>query len=473
MRTTVRNITVFTLILPALLPKAAQAHVSEQAFVLLLPTQHYIIGGCLSVLVSILLVSFLPKWMVEKLFNARDISWPAWLGGARHVVSLLSTGVLAGLIYLGVTGPRDPLSNLLPLMIWTGWWIILVSLIGVLGNLWHWTNPWSGLYRLIFGRIPAAPALHLPDRMGIWPAWALFLVFFGFFIADPAPSDPDRLAVIVVSYWLFTFAGMALFGGHIWLSRCEPFSVAFAQLARVSLFGDGTHKAFGTPGWDLTSSRPYAVGLGVFALTLLAAGSFDGLKESFWWLGLINVNPLEFPGRSAVITSSLVGLAGAIAGLIAAFALVIWACRAIAAAGKNPTGQPSFSTVFAALAPAVLPIALGYHISHFMVSFLIEGQYLLSALNDPFINGADLFGLANMRVTTGFLNSLDSVFVIWLCQVSVVVGGHILSVLVSHHAALKLFPDARRAALSQIPLGAFMVLYTLFGLWLLATPRGM
>ena len=226
------------------------------------------------------------------------------------------------------------------------------------------------------------------------------------------------------------------------------------------------------PGWDLMSPHPYAVGLGVFALTLLASGSFDGLKESFWWLGLINVNPLEFPGRSAVITSSLIGLALAVIGLVTAFALVVWACRAIAVAGKPRESQPSFAVVFAALAPAVLPIALGYHISHFMVSFLIEGQYLLAAISDPLANGANLFGWADRRVTAGFLNSLDSVFVIWLTQLGVVVGGHILSVLVSHRVALQLFGDARRAALSQIPLGAFMVLYTLFGLWLLATPRG-
>ena len=472
MRTTVRIFTALSLMLLILIPVGAQAHVSEQAFVLLLPTRAYIIGGCLSVLASILLVSFLPKRVTERLFAARLLSWPALPHWLRHGVSLLSTILLVFLIYLGMTGPHDPLSNLLPLMIWTGWWIVLVSLIGVLGNLWLWVNPWSGLYRLIFGRTPAPPALHLPDRWGVWPAWALFMAYFSFFIADPAPSDPDRLATIVASYWLFSFAGMALFGAQTWMARCEPFSIAFTLLARVSVFGGGTRRGFGMPGWDLMSPHPYAVGLGVFALTLLASGSFDGLKESFWWLGLINVNPLEFPGRSAVITSSLIGLALAVIGLVTAFALVVWACRAIAVAGKPREPQPSFAVVFAALAPAVLPIALGYHISHFMVSFLIEGQYLLAAISDPLANGANLFGWADRRVTAGFLNSLDSVFIIWLTQLGVVVGGHILSVLVSHRVALQLFGDARRAALSQIPLGAFMVLYTLFGLWLLATPRG-
>lgn len=38
--------------------------------------------------------------------------------------------------------------------------------------------------------------------------------------------------------------------------------------------------------------------------------------------------------------------------------------------------------------------------------------------------------------------------------------------------AARMLGDARKAALSQAPLAAFMVLYTLFGLWLLASPRG-
>ena len=452
---------------------AANAHVSEQAFVLLLPTQHYIIGGCLAVAASLLLVSFLPKQMVARLFTPRDLPWPRLPGWMDGATSLASLTVLALLVWLGFTGPRDPLSNLLPLMIWTGWWIILVSLIGVLGNLWRWINPWRGLYCLLFGHGPAEPALHLPERWGVWPALMVFLAFFSFFIADPAPSDPDRLAVIVASYWLFTFAGMALFGGDTWLTRCEAFTVAFALLARVSLFGDGQRLAIGFPGWNLVSPRPHAMALAVFALTLLAAGSFDGLKESFWWLGLIDVNPLEFPGRSAVIRSSLIGQFCAVAGLIATFATVTWACRAIAIRGQALDNQPSFAIVFTSLAPAVLPIALGYHISHFLVSFLIEGQYLLTAIGDPLANGANILGLADIRVTTGFLNSIDSVRTIWLFQAGVVVAGHVLSVLVSHHAALQLFGNARRAALSQIPLGAFMIAYTLFGLWLLATPRGM
>lgn len=426
----------------------------------------------MSVAASILVVSLLGKETVLRLFRPMYLRLPA---GGTHIadlVSLMSFLVLVLLVFIGFTGPRDPLSNLLPLTIWTGWWIVLVSLIGLVGNFWHWLNPWTGPYRLIFGETPGPAPLRLPEALGVWPGLALFLLYFSFFIADPAPSDPDRLALVVTLYWVFTFCGMTLFGAGPWLERCEPFSIAFSLLSRVALFGDGRKSAIGLPGWALALTGPHALGLGVFALTLLAAGSFDGLKESFWWMGMIGVNPLEFPGRSAVIASSLVGLMLSVTALTFGFAAVVWAGRAFAQKAGSGGPLPSWADCFALFAPAVLPIALGYHISHFLISFLIEGQYLLAAIGDPYAKGANFFGLADIRVTTGFLNAIDSVNRIWLTQAGVVVAGHILSVLVSHRAALQLFGEPRRAAFSQIPMGLFMVAYTLFGLWLLATPRG-
>jgi len=66
----------------------------------------------------------------------------------------------------------------------------------------------------------------------------------------------------------------------------------------------------------------------------------------------------------------------------------------------------------------------------------------------------------------------DTVQVIWLSQAAAVVLGHMIAVLMAHVRALSLFGTHGKAAVSQIPLALFMVIYTLFGLWLLASPRG-
>ena len=55
---------------------------------------------------------------------------------------------------------------------------------------------------------------------------------------------------------------------------------------------------------------------------------------------------------------------------------------------------------------------------------------------------------------------------------SAVVAGHVLAVLLGHHLVQRLVQGQRAAALSQLPLAGFILAYTLFGLWLLATPRG-
>ena len=48
--------------------------------------------------------------------------------------------------------------------------------------------------------------------------------------------------------------------------------------------------------------------------------------------------------------------------------------------------------------------------------------------------------------------------------------GHVVGVYLAHVQALKMFPNARRAILSQIPMLLLMVLLTTVGLWILSLP---
>lgn len=441
-------------------PRAASAHVSEQGFVLLLPTEAYTAAGVAAVALTILALFAIPGGVIRTVFQAR--SFRAYdFDHARTVTSLASLLVLIGLLYIGQNGPRDPLSNLMPLAFWTIGWIGLVSLAGLMGDLWRWINPWTGLYRLLG---PIRPWIALPKAVGVWPAIVLLVGFAAFLLADIAPDDPARLAYLVSAYWFLTMTGLVLCG-PIWLKQAELASVifrAYAGLAPLRLRKEG---GVGCPGWRLLE-RPATLSGGVFALTLLAVGSFDGLNETFWWLATIGVNPLEFPGRSAVVAPTLLGLLGAILALIVVFAMTVWLGLLL-----TPY-QQDFPKTFARLAQSLLPIALAYHIAHYLTSFLVNAQYALAAASDPLASGADHLGIEPFYVTTGFFNHIDSVRVIWLTQAGAVVVGHVWSVLLAHRIALDLFPDHRRAAMATLPLSLFMIAYTMLGLWLLATPRG-
>ncbi|RKF13466.1 hypothetical protein D6850_14290 [Roseovarius spongiae] len=450
----------------ALWPGRAAAHAAEQGFVLLLPWDVYITVGAGCVALTVLILALVPDGLVRAAFRGRAL-WRTPRGVGRHGASLLSAGVLVALVLAGLRGGGDPLTNPLPLTVWTVWWIGMVSVQGLICDHWRWTNPWTGPAALMARATGERAPLRYPRALGHWPGIVILVAFCGFLLADPAPADPRRLAVIVGGYWLAMLGGLALFG-PVWLLRVEAVSILMRLYGRLAMLGRRKGRlALGLPGWRIARGPRWPLGAGLFALLLLGGGSFDGLNETFWWLGRIGVNPLEFPGRSAVIGSTLAGLVAADAALIAVFAVSTWLGVRLAGGGVGTRAA------IRAFAPAILPIALGYHIAHYLVSFLVDGQYVLAWLSDPLGRGWDLLNLGAHSVTTGFLNSQGSVRAIWLSQAGAVVIGHVIAILLAHALALDLYADRRRAVLSQLPLAVFMVAYTTFGLWLLASPKGM
>src|SRR5690606_7526723 len=122
------------------------------------------------------------------------------------LTSLLSFAVFLLLVAAGFVGSRDPLSNPLPLVIWTLLWVGLTVLQGLFGNIWAWINPWYGPWWLAvrLGRRLEwdMPPFRLPARLGGWPAVALLFLFAWFELIYPAPDDPAQLAPLSLLYLL-------------------------------------------------------------------------------------------------------------------------------------------------------------------------------------------------------------------------------------------------------------------------------
>lgn len=445
---------------------AAWAHTSEGGFVLLLPTDMYIASGVLAVALTVAMLMFLPDAVVGNLFRPVRL-WRAKLQGLPTVTSLLSSVFLLWLVFVGFEGPRDPLANPMPLTIWTVWWVGLVFVQGFVGDIWRWINPWSGLVRVLCPLVGSQPLLRFPSQLGNAVGLVSFMAFVAFLLADIAPSDPARLARAVLSYWLFHLIGTLLFGSR-WMRRAEGINMVMGLYERLAPLGRrGSRRAIGFWGWQIAQNPRLVFGPALLCLLVLGSGSFDGVNETFWWLAQLGLNPLEFPGRSAVVWQTLGGLALCNLLLVVVFVATLWLglkLGQITSVGLRQT--------FCLFAPTVLPIALGYHFAHYFTSFLVEAQYALIAATDPWARGQDLLRLGQVYVTTGFFNTQESVRVLWLCQAAGVVIGHIVAVLLAHAVAVKHFGSGRAALLSQVPLAIFMICYTFFGLWLLASPRG-
>ena len=449
---------------------AALAHAGERGFILLLPTGLFQAGGTIAVAVSFLVVIWIRASALRRTFErARRplIPAPRSLFGSNAVAS----AVLVVLVVAGLAGSRDPLANPLPLSVWTLMWVGLTFAHAVLGYLWPILNPWTAFARLV-RRMPGMTGgddkgmLVWPEVLGAWPAVAMLLLFAWFELVYPAPQDPAILAFAVAGYSVFTVTGMVLFGNEAWERNAEIFSRFFrivSWIAPLRTEEDGARRlAVTIPGARLLGVDSLPAAGVVFVVVALATVSFDGLSRTFWWLDFVGENPLEHPGRTALVGRNTLGLAGAAAALLAAYAVT-------AAAGAWWSGSAASATL-RRFVVSIVPIAFGYHFAHYLPSFLVDAQYALKALSDPLNLGWNLLGTRDLHVTASFLTHHASVELIWYAQTAAIVAAHVAAVVVLHGLAGE-SEDGRMVTIrSEIPLTLLMIGYTLFGLWLLSTP---
>ena len=457
--------------LAAVAAPGALAHAGERGFILLLPTGLFQAGGTIAVAVSFLVVIWIRASPLRRTFErARRALFP--VPRSHFGWNVAASAVLVVLVAAGLEGSRDPLANPLPLSVWTLMWVGLTFAHAVLGYLWPIVNPWTAfahLLRRVLDRTGGddAGVLDWPEALGAWPSVAVLLLFAWFELVHPAPQDPAILAFAVAGYSIFTVIGMVLFGNETWERNVEIFSRFFRIVSWIAplrtVEEGGTRRLAATmPGARLLGVDSLPAAGVVFVVVALATVSFDGLSRTFWWLDLVGENPLEHPGRTALVARNTLGLVGAAAALLAAYAIT-------AAAGARWSGS-SAAAALRRFVVSIVPIAFGYHFAHYLPSFLVDAQYALKALSDPLDLGWNLLGTRDLHVTASFLTHHASVELIWYAQTAAIVAAHVAAVVVLHALAGESREGRMAAIRGELPLTALMIGYTLFGLWLLSTP---
>ena len=405
---------------------------------------------------------------------------------AVGVVKAFGVGMLALYVWAGLFGTERSTENVAPVLTWVGFWVGLAYVSAFIGNLWTLLNPWRSLFgwadalsRRALGR-PLGLGRPYPAGLGAWPAVALFVVFAWVEIVDPQSAIPSRLAVLALAYTAITFAGMFWFGRDEWLRRGEAFSIVFGFMARFSptearagdAVDDYAAYAAAPPGereWNLrwwgsgllSVERPSASEAALL-LFVLASVSFDGITETPAWVryatwgqdvfGLFASNPFVAAETFGLLMTPLV-FAWAYYGVARAMAR-------LGGGGATP-GDLALAFVY-----SLVPIALAYHVAHFLSFLLIQGQLLIPLASDPLGQGWDLFGTADYRVDIGVINAQAA----WAASVAAIVVGHAAAVFAAHVYALRAFPTRRQAVRSQYPMLALMVGYTMVSLWIVAQP---
>jgi len=426
----------FTLVsLAALAPAEAAAHAFGTRYELPLPLAFWLAAAGLAVALSFLVFALaLPSGASYRQFFLLRI--PSLLVGALRAVSV---GVFVVLIAAGLFGTQDPFRNLAPAFVWIAWWIGFTYLTALVGDLWSVLNPWAVLRpRGLF---------KLPPAVGVWPAVALLLAFAWIEIVWEGNAVPANLAWLALGYSLLTWTGMFVFGRDAWLKSGEVFTVYFGFIARLAPIEWRTSAELHlrAPAAGLLDPRPVSSSEAFFVIVMLANVTFDGLRDTPLWA-----------------VSDAHWTAAATAGLLVmpcVFALVIFGICAL-------MGNTSAGELLRLFVPTLLPIALAYHVAHYLPYLLVAGQVVIPLASDPFGRGWDLFGTAHYKVAVGVVGARFA----WYTSVIVIVAGHVLAMYVAQRLALARFSERRTARRSQYPLAALMVAYTMLSLWILAQP---
>ena len=395
----------------------------------------------------------------------RLLLWPGW----RIGLGAVATGLLVLVWLAAFVGRPDAGDNIAPTFIWVIFWLGLVPLVVVFGNLWSVLSPWKAVADAVAwawsktGR-SWEPVADYPARLGRWPAAVLLFAFAALELAYPRAAEPRTLALAIVVYSWITWAGMLVYGRRAWNENGEAFNVYFGILALIAPFAvqerEGRRVVIVRPplaGLTLPQTRPGTV---AFVIVMLGSVAFDGLSRQQWWQDRLYNLEAEYIINSPR-TADLVATGFNVFGLLVTVIVIgVLFLVAVAAAGLVSGAREGLASVFVA---SLVPIALAYSIAHYFTLLVNQGQFALPLSSDPFGKGWDLFGTADFQPS--LFNSPNA---IWYIQVGVLVGGHVLGLLLAHDRAVALWGSARTAVRTQYAMLALMVLYTCTGLWLLS-----
>ncbi|MFB6173524.1 MAG: hypothetical protein ABEI39_02685 [Halobacteriales archaeon] len=394
----------------------------------------------------------------------RDVNWwrvsvPAPTQVRRALAPLAQAAAFGALLLVvatGLFGPREPTRNFALLLVWVGWWAGYTTTTYLLGNTWPLVNPWRAPVRAFrwararFTDGSESSGLAVPERWGVWPAVAGLLALVWLEVVSPVGQDPRLLAAVVLAYSAVTVAGGVLVG-EAWFERVDPVTRVFAAygtVAPVQRDADG-RLAVRLPATALTEDPlPDRPGEVAFVVALLWVTTYDGLVATPSWASAIT--PVVELGVPALVVYAAVLLAG-FAGFFAIYRL---SARKVRETADTYVTARAIERWFA---PALLPIAAGYHLAHFLGYFLGLAPALGAVAVSPFAPPATTLAL----VLPGWFGTV---------KLLAVLGGHVLAIWVAHSLAFELFPGVLAAIRSQYPSVVVMVFYTMSSLWVITQP---
>lgn len=406
-----------------------------------------------------------------------------WLWPLR-IAQVVTLAIFLLCIVAGFWGTEKATQNLNMTAFWIVFVLAFAYCTAIVGNVFSLLSPWrqlaAGLGRL--SRRYADGWLPYPQRLGYWPAVLLYVGFI--WVELFGETTPFSLSVWLVGYTAFTLVAAGLFGIRAWFTYGEFFAVFFSLLAKMApvnyeadpVRGKTLQANLRIPFSGLVTRPAGYFSLVVFVLFMLASTAYDGMHETQPWKD-IYWKEVVFPwAYHEVFAQNLGATFRELAPLyeywqvtwLLLFGVLYLAVYMVFISIMKWLGGGTVSIFNLALrfVFSLLPIVLVYHVAHYVELLPTLGVKIIPLLSDPFGWDWDLFG-----TKMWFYGDLTvSREVIWHLQAGLILFGHIVSVVIAHIEALRVFPNHLRAVLSQLPMLLLMVGFTVFGLWILALP---
>ncbi|MEK6806312.1 MAG: hypothetical protein AABY95_06660 [Pseudomonadota bacterium] len=462
-------------------PGLAYAHSFGRLYNLPVPFWLYAYGATAALVLSFLIVGFfVTAKSTAALEQSRDLSDARWLQALRRlhavtVFKLLSVSLLLLCVLTGFFGNPNPYVNFNMTFFWIVFVLGFAYLTALIGDLYAAINPWRVIAETLgrFFRSYTQGRWAYPARLSYWPALLFYMAFiwielFGF-------TRPLSLSAYLAAYSIVNLFGVWLIGTTAWFRYCEFFSVFLRLTALMAPLDYSKGKLrLRWPFAGALEHRAESLSLLLFVLFMLSSTAYDGLRATVPWVRIFWNDPFNLltplMGKSPIYAyvelRPFYLIYESLWLLMSPFIyLGVYLCfiALVKRAGDSPLSVRELALRFGY---SLLPIALVYNITHYNTLILTQGVKIISLLSDPFGWGWNVFGTAG-QFRAPFLPDMAWV---WHSQVGLILFGHIVSVVLAHHEALRQFPTRRQATLSQLPMLFLMMIFTTAGLWILSQP---
>ena len=319
-------------------------------------------------------------------------------------------GKLFGIIILfllvapGIFGDESSKTSVAPLILWVFLWIGVPVLGLLFGDIYSKFNPLN-----LF-------SLKSDKPESVYFACILFIGLTWFELVWRRPGNPLNIAVVLIT--LFVCVNLLRYFLKKSLIEVDPLLLLHYLYSKLKLFNS---RPYFRSLLDNIGNLAKLKGIEYFVLLMIGTVTYDGLRETTFWYN-------QFGSRTDDMGFSTMMFLIMNLGTILFYR---FACFFAIKVGGSDLELNHVSNLFG---HTMLPIAFAYHVTHYLTLLLFESQTFFYRFNDPIGIGMNIFNVQEPTISY-FVEPL----VIWGIQVAVTLLGHMLSVVLAHDLAVKLF----------------------------------